>query len=203
MLRKKYELFGVLIISLLFCWLWNTIPKPLIGHIESIYLIKHYHQTQYKGKFNPKDFEDKSLLLLVGCSTAEIFDFMSSQNDIPGMQNCVYIFMIPHQEADSIENTPSCRKDVYIDDSLNDVQLARQFYIHYCDYKNEQEPNHKMVFFIDKSGEFIDGYQFNRPNYNQGIKLNTVVRDWSYKQFTCNDYDLQSILFWLSNKIDE
>ena len=198
MVVKKYETFGALILLLLFCWIWNTIPMPQIGHIQSIHLIKR-HKTPYTGKFNPKDFVGKSILLLLGCSTSEISDFMSSQNDIPAMQNCSYIFMIPHQESGFIENTPSSRKDVYIDDSLNEEQLARQFYIEYKQYNEEPEPNHKMVLFIDKTGEIIDGYQFNRPSHNQGKKLNSTVIDWSNKRFTCNDYDLQSIIDFLSS----
>jgi hypothetical protein len=198
MVVKKYEAFGTLILLLLFCWLWNTVPIPLIGHIESIHLIKR-NNIPYTGKYNLKDFDDKSIILLVGCTTSEISDFMSSQNDIPAMQNCVYIFMIPHQESGFIENTPSSRKDVFIDASLNEDQLARQFYIEYNQYNKESEPNHKMVLFIDKTGEIIDGYQFNRPSHNQGKKLNSTVIDWSNKRFTCNDYDLQSIIDFLSS----
>lgn len=198
MVVKKYEAFGTLILLLLFCWLWNTVPMPLIGHFESIHLIKR-NNIQYTGKYNLKDFDGKSIILLVGCTTSEISDFMSSQNDIPAMQNCSYIFMIPHQESGFIENTPSSRKDVYIDDSLNEDQLARQFYIEYNHYNKEPEPNHKIVLFIDKSGKFLDGYQFNRPSHNQGKKLNSTVIDWSNKRFTCNDYDLQSIIDFLSS----
>lgn len=197
MLRKIFGAFALLFLALIACYLlFRFVPLPLFGHFENIMLVKH-NKTQYAGKFNPKDFDNKSVLLLIGCTTSEISDFISSQNDIPAMQDCVYIFMVPQEDAGSIEKTPSCRKDAFVDDSLNELQLARQFYI---DYDNNKEPYSKMVLVIDKSGKIIDGYEFKKPTTNQGTKLNSRVIGWSNKRFTCNDYDLQSIIDFISSK---
>ena len=197
MLRKIFGAFALLFLALIaYYLLLRFVPLPLFGHIENIMLVKH-NKTQYAGKYNPKVFDNKSVLLLIGCTTSEISDFISSQNDIPAIQDCVYIFMVPQEDAGSIEKTPSCRKDAFVDDSLNELQLARHFYI---DYDNNKEPYSKMVLIIDKSGKIIDGYEFKKPTTNQGTKLNSRVIGWSNKLFTCNDYDLQSIIDFLARQ---
>ena len=202
MLRKIFGAFALLFLALIaYYLLLRFVPLPLFGHIENIMLVKH-NKTQYAGKYKPKDFDNKSVLLLIGCTTSEISDFISSQNGIPAMQDCVYIFMVSQEDAGSIEKTPSCRKDAFIDDSLNELQLARQFYIDYNEpfYIDYKEPYSKTVLVIDKSGKFIDGYEFKKPTTNQGTKLNSRVIGWSNKLFTCNDYDLQSIIDFLARQ---
>ena len=126
---------------------------------------------------------------------------MSGQNNVPVLFDFVCIFMVPKEIE--MPKLRTSRKDAFIDDSLNSLQLTRNYYIEYNLYDG-QMPGNKMILVVDNSGKFTGGYEFIPSNDCTGKPYCRVVGWNANHRFTCEDYCLESnIDFIKQHKYDK